>query len=116
MPKRPIDALFRAFADETRLRILHLLTRRRELCVCDIMAILEQPQSKVSRHLAYLRGAGLVQDRKQGLWCYYSLAKPDGSFHKSLINCLRGCFGEVEALKKDGGKLARFSERETECR
>ena len=116
MPKRPIDALFKAFADETRLRILHLLTRRGELCVCDIMAILGQPQSKVSRHLAYLRGAGLVQDRKEGLWCHYSLAKPDGAFHKSLINCLSGCFGEVEVLKKDSQKLARFSGRETVCR
>lgn len=116
MAPRPIDRLFKAFADETRLRILHLLTREPELCVCDLMRILDQPQSKISRHLAYLRAAGLVQDRKEGLWSYYSLAKPEGGFHKSLIGCLSGCFGEVDVLRKDGEKLARFSGREAACR
>lgn len=112
----PIDTLFKAFADETRLRILHLLTRRRELCVCDIMRVLGLPQSKVSRHLAYLRGAGLVQDRKEGLWCHYSLTKPEGGFHKSLIGCLNGCFTEVDILRKDGERLAKFNGREAACR
>ena len=51
--------IFRAFADETRLRILNLLSEG-ELCVCDVMGVLREPQSKVSRHLSYLRQAGLV--------------------------------------------------------
>ncbi|HEX9779019.1 MAG TPA: metalloregulator ArsR/SmtB family transcription factor, partial [Geopsychrobacteraceae bacterium] len=54
--------LFKALSDETRLRILALL-QAGELCVCDLMAILDLPQSTVSRHLAYLRNAGLVDDR-----------------------------------------------------
>ncbi|MBI4349013.1 MAG: metalloregulator ArsR/SmtB family transcription factor [Elusimicrobia bacterium] len=116
MASRPVNLLFKAFADETRLRILHLLTRRDELCVCDLMELLGLPQSKVSRHLAYLRGAGLVRDRKEGLWCYYSLAKPQGAFHKSLIGCLGGCFGEVESLKRDGKRLAGFTRRAAACR
>ncbi|MFA5516787.1 MAG: metalloregulator ArsR/SmtB family transcription factor, partial [Desulfuromonadales bacterium] len=57
----------KAISDETRLRILAILTRG-ELCVCDLMAILDLPQSTVSRHLATLRHAGLVEDRRQGLW------------------------------------------------
>ena len=64
--------LFKALADETRLRILALLLEG-ELCVCEIMAALDLPQSTVSRHLAYLRNSGWVKDRRQGVWMYYSL-------------------------------------------
>jgi len=69
--------LFKALSDETRLRILALL-QGGELCVCDLMAVLELPQSTVSRHLATLRNAGLVEDRRQGVWMYYRLAAPGG--------------------------------------
>jgi ArsR family transcriptional regulator len=65
---------FKALSDETRLRILVLLTQG-ELCVCDLMAVLQLPQSTVSRHLAYLRNAGLLTDRREGVWMYYRLAK-----------------------------------------
>ncbi len=64
--------MFRAFADRTRLRILHLL-QDGELCVSDIINILKVPQAKASHHLNYLRRAGLVEVRKQGLWCFYRL-------------------------------------------
>jgi len=65
--------LFKAFADETRLRILNLLAHG-ELCVCEIEQALEIGQSKASRHLAYLRNAGLVTDRREGPWMYYAVA------------------------------------------
>ena len=64
--------IFKALADETRLRILLLLLDG-ELCVCEIIAALELPQSTVSRHLAYLKKTGWVSDRKQGVWMYYCL-------------------------------------------
>lgn len=64
--------VFRALADETRLRILALLLGG-ELCVCEIIAALELPQSTISRHLAYLRNSEWVRDRRQGLWIYYRL-------------------------------------------
>jgi ArsR family transcriptional regulator len=92
--------MFKAFADETRLRILHLLTRG-ELCVCDIHDTLKLPQTRVSRHLAYLRAASLVRVRKEGLWKHYSLAPAQGKFQKSLIRCLKGCFDEVDVLQRD---------------
>ncbi len=95
------NRMFKAFADETRLRILNLLSRHKELCVCDIQGILRVPQPKVSRHLAYLRSAGLVAVRKDGLWKHYSLVAADGPFHKGLIACLRGCFSEVDTLRRD---------------
>lgn len=107
------DRIFKAFADPTRLRIMHVLTRG-ELCVCDIMSILKTRQPKVSRHLAYLRGVGLVRGRKDGLWVHYSLA--GGGIGKRLLNCLKGCFLEVPVLKNDITTLTRLRSRKAACR
>jgi ArsR family transcriptional regulator len=98
--------MFRAFSDRTRLRILHLL-RGGELCVCDIVRVLDLPQPKISRHLAYLRKARLVSARKQGLWMYYRLAPASGEFHESLLKCLGCCFGCVPELARDLRTLER---------
>ena len=96
--------MFRAFSDRTRLRILHLL-RGGELCVCDIVQVLEVPQPKASRHLAYLRKAGLVVARKDGLWSYYALAPARSASHEKLLDCLANCFTAVPQLSEDGRKL-----------
>ncbi len=98
------NSMFRAFADRTRLRILNLLLRG-ELCVCDIVSTLDIPQPSVSRHLAYLRKAGLVEARKDGLWMHYKLADPETKLHAKLIECLRCCFQEVPELAKDAKRL-----------
>lgn len=104
--KSSVDRVFRAFADRTRLRILHLL-HRRERCVCDLVEVLAVPQPKVSRHLAYLRKAGLVMARKDGLWSYYRLAPAGSEFHRNLLECLICCFSDVPELVKDAGKLSK---------
>src|SRR5512141_923587 len=91
LPRPAVDVMFRAFSDRTRLRILSLL-RAGELCVCDIVDLLAAPQPKVSRHLAYLRRAGLVLARRQGMWMHYSLAPGRGPFHAKLLECLANCF------------------------
>jgi len=92
--------LFKAFADETRVRILNLLAQG-EQCVCELQATLQLPQPTISRHLAYLRRMGLVIERKQGKWVIYTLAPAHDAVHESLLKCLHGCFREVEVLKKD---------------
>ncbi|VEB97080.1 HTH-type transcriptional repressor AseR [Cedecea lapagei] len=66
--------LFKHLSEETRLSITLMLKAKTELCVCDLTAALEQPQPKVSRHLAMLRGSGLLQDRREGKWVYYRLS------------------------------------------
>ena len=101
-----VDVMFRAFSDRTRLRLLYLL-RSGETCVCDLVAVLDVPQPKVSRHLAYLRRAGLVQARKDGLWMHYRLAPATTTFHKSLLNCLGCCFSAVPELASDLERLGR---------
>ena len=70
-----VDAVFRGFADPTRIRILNLLVAG-ELCVCDIVEILHLPQPAVSRHLAYLRRAGLVAATREWKYAHYRLAEP----------------------------------------
>jgi ArsR family transcriptional regulator len=65
---------FKALSDETRLQIMTLLLENEELCVCDLVGALGETQSKVSRHLRYLYNAGLVQDRREGLWMHYRIS------------------------------------------
>lgn len=98
--------MFRAFSDTTRLRILNLL-KPGELCVCDLVRVIGVPQPKVSRHLAYLRKAGLVTARKDGLWMHYKLAPATNAFHRKLMECLSCCFADVPELAKDMKQLGK---------
>jgi ArsR family transcriptional regulator len=95
-----IDLMFRAFSDKTRLRILSLL-QDGECCVGDLVGILRIEQPSASRHLAYLRRAGLVTVRKAGQWSYYSLAPARRVFHTKLLECLTCCFQEVPQIQAD---------------
>ncbi len=105
-PVDQVDKMFRAFADRNRLRILHLL-RGGELCVSDLIDILRMPQAKVSHHLNYLRRAGLVEMRKQGLWSFYKLRPAETCFHQKLIECLEHCFAGVPDLEADRERAAK---------
>jgi ArsR family transcriptional regulator len=94
------NQLFKAFSDETRLRILNLLAQR-EHCVCEFQDILRVPQPTISRHLAYLRRSGLVEERKRGKWVIYSLAPARDTVHAAMLRCVKGCFCEIDFLKHD---------------
>lgn len=109
-----VNLMFRAFSDRTRLRMLHLLSSAGELCVGDLVAVLDVPQPAASRHLAYLRRSGLVAVRRQGLWKHYSLAPAATAFHRSLLACLSGCLRDAPELS---GDLKRYRKirREKAC-
>ena len=98
--RNPVDLMFRAFSDPIRLRILHLL-QQGEWCVCDLVDILQAPQPTVSRHLSYLRRAGLVTTRQERSWNFYELAPAKKTFHKKLLECLGACFRDVPELEAD---------------
>lgn len=94
-----LETIFRALSDWTRLRILYLL-RSGELCVCDLVDVLEVPQPTASRHLAYLRKVDLVLSRKEGLWHYYRLKPSKSKFQKKLLECIEPQFViDTEKLK-----------------
>jgi ArsR family transcriptional regulator, arsenate/arsenite/antimonite-responsive transcriptional repressor len=102
-----LDALFKGFADPTRIRILNLLAAG-ELCVCDIVEILDLPQSTVSRHLGYLLRSELVEVSRGWKFAHYRLAVPGNPVHKTLLNCVRSCFRGI--LKLDSERT-RATER-----
>ena len=80
--------LFKTLSDDTRLSIVLLLREMGELCVCDIGAALDAPQPKISRHLGMLRDAGVLLDRKEGKWVYYSLDVSKGHELSAMIDDL----------------------------
>lgn len=104
----PIDKVFRAFSDRTRIRILHLLSAVGECCVGDIVEVLRIPQPRASRHLAYLRTARLVHVRRAKNWAYYSLAPAGGPFQQKLLECLSCCFRDVPQLRGDVQRATRL--------
>lgn len=109
-----LDTLFKAFADPTRLRILSLLAAG-ELCVCDIVEILEIPQPTASRHLAALRNAGLVDVTRDWKFAHYRLAVPNDPVHRNLIQCVRSCFRGIDSLDRERAKAdARVRDREAD--
>ncbi|MFC1526869.1 ArsR/SmtB family transcription factor [Candidatus Latescibacterota bacterium] len=97
--------IFRACADATRLRILYILCEG-ELCVCELVDVLQMAQGKVSRHLAQLRQAGLVRDRREGVWIHYSLAP-------AKVPLLRRLFAYLRSTREEAGArdLQRLRER-----
>ena len=105
MAKAQINVIFRAFSDRTRLRILCLLTHG-EMCVGDLVKVLQVPQPTASRHLSYLRRAGLVETRKNGLWVHYRLARAKNAFHRNILKCLGNCFLDVPEITDDAKRAA----------
>lgn len=98
-------SLFKACADQTRLRLLSLLATEGEICVCHLVDVLETNQPKVSRHLAYLKRAGLVSDRKDSLWVYYRLSESLAAHAARLIECVNSCCADSPEIQQDVAKL-----------
>src|SRR5712671_3362398 len=101
-----IEALFKALADATRLRILALLVSG-EVCVCEIHGALKLPQPTVSRHLAYLRRSGLVATRREGLWVHYRLAPLDDTVLRTLTDIVSHALTHVDAIARDADRLRK---------
>jgi ArsR family transcriptional regulator, arsenate/arsenite/antimonite-responsive transcriptional repressor len=99
--------VFKALSEETRLRIVKLLEHG-ELCVCDIVASLDMIQPKVSFHLAVLKEAGLIKDRKQGKWTHYSIADSD-MFRRFLVLSILERIS-AETVSEDIRRLKDFLE------
>lgn len=99
---KDVAQFFTALADEARLEMLWLLFNHRELCVCDIMEALAITQSKASRHLRTLAHAGLVTDRREKTWSYYSLCPAANALKRAQLAALRkslaGHPGAAQAL------------------
>lgn len=96
---------FKGLADENRLRMVGLLCTG-ELCVCDIMAVLELPQSTASRHLAYLKNSGWVTGKRRGKWMYYQLSSKVAA--SSIVGVVTELVSALPELQEDRRKLEVF--------
>ena len=105
-PLSDLEGLFKALADETRLRILGLLLTG-EVCVCHIHESLRISQPKASRHLAYLRRAGLVEARRDGLWVHYRLAEPPNPIVAAVRQSVAHALGHLDGIHRDAERLQK---------
>lgn len=94
-----------ALADKTRLRLLNLM-REDEICVCFFTEVLEESQPKISRHLAYLRNAGIVEARRDGKWMHYRIVKPENLFAAQVLEDTLRWLESQSEMREDYRKLA----------
>lgn len=109
MPRKvafDIPRFFQALGDPTRLRLLNLMAGQ-EVCVCYLVEILGSPQSKVSRHLAYLRDAGIVSARRDGKWMHYRVATPPHAGAAQTLRQTLDWLREDKTMQTDRARLDR---------
>jgi ArsR family transcriptional regulator len=105
---RTITQLFKSLSDPTRVRIVWLLQTGGELCVCDLVEVLDLPQSTVSRHLAYLRNAGLVNDQRKGVWMYYRLPDELSELPAGILSVMQSASTELKQAAMDRQRLSEY--------
>lgn len=101
-----IENVFAALSDRTRLRLLNLM-RGGAVCVCYFVEILEEPQPKISRHLAQLRRSGLVSASRDGKWIQYSIAEDLPPAVRSILEATFAAFGEDASMRRDRSALLK---------
>jgi len=102
-------ALFKCLSDETRARATLLIAREGELCVCELVCALNDSQPKISRHLAQLRGCGLLLDRRQGQWVYYRLNPELPEWVRAVLQIT--LTANAEWLEANTGRLNAMGDR-----
>lgn len=103
---RDLVTLFQALADPTRLRLVNLVAEG-EICVCFLVEVLGEPQPKISRHLAYLRNAGVVEARRDGKWIHYRLAEDVSPEVRKVLATITEAMAESRAMQRDRIALAK---------
>jgi len=106
MKNYKLENLFKALADRTRLRLISLIGDS-EVCVCFFVAILKTSQPKISRHLAYLRRAGIVAARREGKWMHYRLTEPPDAHAAHIFHEVRAALAEHPELQRDRAQLVK---------
>src|SRR4030081_3232097 len=102
-----IALLFKALGDRTRLRLINLIGKD-EVCVCFFVEVLKINQPKISRHLAYLRRAGLVSTRRDGKWMHYRIVEPADAHAANIFCEVRTCLDNNAEMQRDKSRLAKI--------
>jgi ArsR family transcriptional regulator, arsenate/arsenite/antimonite-responsive transcriptional repressor len=101
-----LDRFFQALGDKTRLRLLNLMGDQ-EICVCYLVEIIAAPQPKISRHLAYLRSAGIVAARREGKWMHYRIMMPPHTGAAQILRQTLEALKEEKPMQADHARLAK---------
>ena len=101
-----MERFFQALGDNTRLRLLNLMGDQ-EICVCYFVEILDQPQPKISRHLAYLRNAGIVAARRDGKWMHYRIVMPPNIGAAQVLQQTLAWIREERTMQADRARLSK---------
>lgn len=101
-----LQRFFQALGDKTRLRLLNLMGNQ-EICVCYFVEVLDSPQPKISRHLAYLRRAGIVSARRDGKWMHYRIAMPPHAGAAQLLRDTLAMLKDEKLMQADRVRLAK---------
>jgi ArsR family transcriptional regulator len=101
-----VELFFQALGDNTRLRLLNLMGGQ-EVCVCYFVEIFGSPQPKISRHLAYLRSAGIVSARREGKWMHYRIVMPPHIGAAQILKQTLGWLKEEKAMQSDRARLTK---------
>jgi len=102
-----MNMLFRALADRTRLRLLNLMGQD-EVCVCYFVEVLRTPQPKISRHLAYLKKAGVVAARREGKWMHYRIIEPFEQYAAQVFTDVRRWLLNDPSMQRERGRLVQM--------
>jgi ArsR family transcriptional regulator len=102
-----IALLFKALADRTRLRLINLIGED-EVCVCFFVEVLKLNQPKISRHLAYLRRAGVVSARREGKWIHYRIVEPPDTHAANIFREVRAGLTNDPSMKSDRARLEKI--------
>jgi ArsR family transcriptional regulator len=102
-----IEVLFKALADRTRLRLINLMGND-EVCVCFFVEVLKTNQPKISRHLAYLRRAGVVSARRDGKWIHYRIVEPPDSHAANIFREVRTWLSNDPSMQSDRARLQKI--------
>ena len=105
------NSLFKALADETRLRCLVLLSRQNNLCVCELCHASELSQPKISRHLSSLRAQGLVVDHRQGQWVFYEISSDLPQWFKDILGTTADALHTHDLFAADEARLLNMQNR-----
>lgn len=100
------ERFFVALSDKTRLRLLNLMGAD-EVCVCFFVEVLDAPQPKISRHLAYLRSAGIVEARREGKWIHYRVVMPDDQHAERILKDVLAWLKEDKDMQRDRARLVK---------
>ena len=105
------ESVFNTLSDPTRLRALMVIQSEGEVCVCELTHALQESQPKISRHLALMRDAGIVEARREGTWMHYSLSRTLPDWARQIVQSSHAQLSDLPRYRQDARRLSQMNKR-----